>query len=82
MKIRYYRNISNSMWRWVGFVLAMCSAFILSSGLVHVQWLGWSIACLSCSIWIYMGYKDRDTPRALMEVMYLVLAIRGVINWT
>jgi hypothetical protein len=29
-----------------------------------------------------MGYKDRDTPRALMEVMYLVLAIRGVINWT
>jgi hypothetical protein len=49
---------------------------------MHVQWLGWSIACLSCAIWIYMGYKDRDTPRALMEVMYLVLAIRGVINWT
>ena len=70
------------MWRWIGFVLAMCSAFILSSGSVHVQWLGWSVECSSCAIWIYMGYKDRDTPRALMEVMYLVLAIRGVINWT
>jgi len=82
MKIRYYRNISNSSWRWIGFLLAMCSAFILSSGAVNVQWMGWSIACVSCVIWIYMGYKDRDTPRALMEVMYLVLAIRGVINWT
>jgi hypothetical protein len=28
-----------------------------------------------------MGWKDGDTPRALMELFYLVLAIRGIINW-
>jgi len=43
--------------------------------------MGWGIACISCSIWIYMGYKDKDIPRALMELMYLLLAIRGVYNW-
>jgi hypothetical protein len=28
-----------------------------------------------------MGYKDKDIPRALMELMYFALAVRGVINW-
>ena len=42
---------------------------------------GLGIACISCSIWLYMGYRDQDIPRALMELMYLVLAIRGVWNW-
>jgi hypothetical protein len=28
-----------------------------------------------------MGIKDKDTPRALMEVMYLLLALRGIVNW-
>jgi hypothetical protein len=28
-----------------------------------------------------MGVKDQDTPRALMELMYLLLAVRGVYNW-
>ena len=27
------------------------------------------------------GYKDRDWPRALMELMYLVLSMRAVYNW-
>ena len=30
MKIRYYHNIKG--WRWIGFFLAMASAYILSSG--------------------------------------------------
>ena len=34
-----------------------------------------------CAIWIYMGIKDRDVPRALMELFYLLLAIRGIYNW-
>ena len=38
-------------------------------------------ATLSCTIWIYMGIKDKDTPRALMETMYLLLALRAIYNW-
>ena len=79
MKIRYYQKIDG--WRWLGFVCAMISAFILSNADVNRQWLGWGIATLSCSIWIYMGIKDKDIPRALMELMYLLLAIRAIWNW-
>lgn len=79
MKIRFYNNLKG--WRWLGFLLAMISAFLLSGGNPSVQWLGWSVACVSCSIWVYMGLKDMDTPRALMELFYLLLAIRGVWNW-
>ena len=79
MKIRFYNNLKG--WRWIGFVLAMVSAFLLSGGNPNVQWLGWAVACVSCSIWIYMGFKDKDIPRALMEIFYLLLAIRGVYNW-
>jgi hypothetical protein len=28
-----------------------------------------------------MGIKDGDIPRALMEAMYLLLAIRAIWNW-
>ena len=79
MKIRYYQKIDG--WRWVGFILAMVGAFILSSGDPDRQWMGWAVAIFSCSIWIYMGIKDKDTPRALMELMYMLLAIRGIWNW-
>ena len=79
MKNRYYQKIDG--WRWLGFVCAMISAFILSNADVNTQWLGWGIATLSCSIWIYMGIKDKDIPRALMELMYLLLAIRAIWNW-
>tara|TARA_B100000424_G_C22770770_1_gene415054 strand:+ start:312 stop:557 length:246 start_codon:yes stop_codon:yes gene_type:complete len=79
MKIRYYTGIDG--WRWLGFVLAMFGAFILSNADTSTQWIGWAIASCSCSIWIYMGIKDRDIPRALMELMYLLLAIRAIYNW-
>jgi hypothetical protein len=79
MKIRFYQKIDG--FRWAGFVLAMFSAFLLSGGNADVQWMGWAIATLSCSIWLYMGFKDKDIPRALMELMYLCLAIRGIFNW-
>ena len=79
MKIRYYQNING--WRWLGFILAMISAFLLSGGNPSVQWMGWAVATVSCSMWIYFGVKDGDTPRALMEGMYLLLAVRGVYNW-
>ena len=66
MKIRYYKDIDG--WRWTGFLLAMIGAFILSNANVETQW-------------IYMGIKDGDTPRALMEAMYLLLALRAIWNW-
>ena len=79
MKIRYYRKIDG--WRWTGFALAMLGAFILSGGDPNVQWMGWAVACFSCSIWIWMGVKDKDSPRELMELFYLFLSIRGIYNW-
>ena len=79
MKIRYYQKIDHG--RWLGFILAMISIFILSGADVTTQWIGWAIACCSCSIWIYMGIKDKDTPRTLMEVMYFLLGLRAVWNW-
>ena len=79
MKIRYYKNIDGM--RWLGFILAMIGAFVLSNANPYTQWLGWGIATISCSIWIYMGIKDKDTPRALMELMYLLLALRAIYNW-
>tara|TARA_B100000768_G_scaffold81257_1_gene77062 strand:+ start:1980 stop:2225 length:246 start_codon:yes stop_codon:yes gene_type:complete len=79
MKIRYYQKIDG--WRWIGFLLAMVGAFILSGGDPDKQWMGWAVAIFSCSIWIYMGIKDKDIPRALMELMYMLLAIRGIWNW-
>ena len=79
MKIRYYKRIDG--WRWLGFLLAMIGAFILSNADVQTQWMGWAIATMSCSILIYMVIKDKDIPRALMELMYLLLALRAIYNW-
>ena len=79
MKIRFYKRLDGM--RWLGFVLAMAGAYILSNANPDTQWIGWAIATLSCSIWIYMGVKDKDIPRALMELMYLFLALRAIYNW-
>ena len=70
MKIRYYKNIDG--WRWLGFILAMTGAFVLSNANVETQWIGWAMGLVSCRIWVYFGWKDRDTPRTLMELMYLL----------
>ena len=48
---------------------------------VETQWLGWSFGLASGLIWIYMGYKDGDLPRTLMEVMWFAIGIRAVWNW-
>tara|TARA_B100001057_G_scaffold131459_1_gene130716 strand:- start:30 stop:296 length:267 start_codon:yes stop_codon:yes gene_type:complete len=79
MKMRFYKDIDG--WRWTGFILAMIGAYILSSADVNTQWLGWSISLASGAIWIYFGYKDGDTPRTLMEVMWFAIGIRAIYNW-
>ena len=79
MKIRYYKNING--WRWLGFFIAMASVSILSSANISTQWVGWSLSVMACVMWVYFGLKDKDWPRALMELMYLILSMRAVYNW-
>lgn len=79
MKIRYYKGING--YRWLGFLLAMISVSILSSANIATQWVGWSFSVIACTMWVYFGVKDKDWPRALMELMYLVLSMRAVYNW-
>ena len=62
-----------NFWRWFGFILAVIGAYILGNAQVLSQWMGWTICSISCLIWIFMGIKDRDIPRTLMEVMYFCL---------
>ena len=79
MKIRYYKNING--WRWLGFFIALASVSILSSANISTQWVGWSLSVMACVMWVYFGLKDKDWPRALMELMYLILSMRAVYNW-
>ena len=79
MKIRYYKNINGG--RWLGFFIAMASVSILSSANISTQWVGWSLSVMACIMWVYFGLKDKDWPRALMELMYLILSMRAVYNW-
>ena len=79
MKIRYYKKIDGG--RWLGFIIAIIAAFILSDADPKTQAIGWGLACFSCAMWIYFAIKDKDVPRALMELMYMLLAMRAVYNW-
>jgi hypothetical protein len=79
MKIRYYQKINGL--RWIGFFLAMTSVWILSSANISTQWVGWLLSVVSCIMWVYFGFKDRDWPRTLMELSYLILSMRAMLNW-
>ena len=81
---RWYsiQNITSTVpVRWLGFILAILGVYVLSSAKVETQWLGWTISSISCSIWVYMGWKDKDIPRMLMELVYVFLSIRAILNW-
>ena len=67
--------------RWLGFALAVASVWILSSANISTQWIGWLLSVIACFMWVYFGYKDKDWPRALMELMYLILSMRAMYNW-
>ena len=67
--------------RWLGFALAMASVYILSSANISTQWVGWLFSVIACIMWVYFGYKDRDWPRTLMELMYLIFSMRAMYNW-
>ena len=67
--------------RWIGLAIAVSSVFILSEANVDTQWLGWLLSIIACMMWVWFGYRDKDYPRALMELMYLLLSMRAMYNW-
>ena len=79
LSFRYFKGTVPE--RWIGFGLAVTSVFILSSANIATQWVGWLLSVIACVMWVYFGYKDRDWPRALMELMYLILSMRAMYNW-
>ena len=74
-------RLLKNKFRWVGLILAVSSVYILSSANIATQWVGWSLSVAACIMWVWFGYKDRDWPRMLMELVYLFLALRAMMNW-
>ena len=79
MKKRFY-HIKNKD-RWLGLAIAVSSVYILSEANIATQWLGWLLSVVACIMWVWFGYRDKDYPRALMELMYLLLSMRAMYNW-
>ena len=79
MKKRFY-HIKNKD-RWLGLAIAVSSVYILSEANVATQWIGWLLSVSACLMWVWLGYRDKDYPRALMELMYLILSMRAMYNW-
>ena len=48
---------------------------------ISTQWIGWLLSVIACFMWVWFGYRDKDYPRALMELMYLILSMRAMYNW-
>ena len=42
---------------------------------------GWFLSIIACMMWVWFGWRDKDYPRALMELMYLILSMRAMYNW-
>jgi len=69
------------MLRWLAFIGAVVSLLFLTSGYVSIQWLGWSVSSVSCLAWVWFAQQDKDTPRMLMEMCYLIAGLWGIYNW-
>mgnify|MGYP001300649059 CR=1 FL=1 len=69
------------MARWFAFSLTMLGTWLLTNTNINLFWVGWFISGISTIMWTYFAFKDKDTPRALMEVCFVLLCIRGVINF-
>jgi len=80
-KILYDRRPHFAYGRWLAFIAAVVSLGMLTSGVISLQWVGWSISCGTCLAWAYFARQDRDTPRMLMELCFFLAAGWGVHNW-
>ena len=75
------RKPPNSNVRWFALVLALMSVMFLASGSVTSQWIGWSLSLVACVFWANFARLDKDTPRMLMELFYVLVSLWGVYNW-
>ena len=77
--MKYFLNVRNKD-RWLGLAFAISSVYILSDANINSQWIGWFFSIISCMMWVWFGWRDKDYPRALMELMYLILSMRAMYN--
>tara|TARA_B100000795_G_scaffold80606_1_gene57848 strand:+ start:372 stop:644 length:273 start_codon:yes stop_codon:yes gene_type:complete len=75
------RKTPNSNMRWFALVLALMSVMFLASGSVASQWVGWILSFVAAAFWANFARLDKDTPRMLMELFYLIASIWGIFNW-
>ena len=69
------------MARWLAFGLTMLGMYLLTNPNINYFSLGWFLSGVSTAMWAYFAYVDKDTPRGLMELCFVLLCIRGVINF-
>ncbi len=69
------------MARWFAFAFTMLGTWLLTNTNTEYFSLGWGISAISTLAWAYFAYKDKDIPRGLMELCFVILCIRGVINF-
>ena len=69
------------MARWLAFGLTLLGTYLLTNTNINYFSVGWGISGISTVMWFYFGFKDQDIPRALMELCFVLLCIRGVINF-
>jgi hypothetical protein len=74
------RNTPNSNMRWFALVLALMGVMFLASGSVSSQWIGWLLSLIACGFWANFARLDKDPPRMLMELFYLMASIWGIYN--
>tara|TARA_R110002020_G_scaffold383443_1_gene594077 strand:- start:79 stop:348 length:270 start_codon:yes stop_codon:yes gene_type:complete len=67
--------------RWAALFLALVGTLILTSGHVNLQWMGWILEAIAAAGWAYFARVDKDTPRMLMELVYVIAGAWGVYNW-
>ena len=77
---KLWKKIGNKD-RWLGLAVAISSVYILSDANINTQWIGWFLSIIACMMWVWFGWRDKDYPRALMELMYLILSMRAMYNW-
>ena len=77
---KLWKKIGNKD-RWLGLAIAISSVYILSEANINTQWIGWFLSIIACMMWVWFGWRDKDYPRALMELMYLILSMRAMYNW-
>ena len=69
------------MARWFALALCLVGTWLLTNTNISLFSVGWTLSGLSTVMWCYFGIRDKDLPRALMEMFFVILCIRGVINF-